>query len=139
MGFGYNIVRANPLAGALGDDSRDTGWAPSKVFDVVTPTSFSQERTIGGKFAVPDGVTVDGVQSCALAPDTAVITDGTLLQGNSAEIESLFERRRNMEMRFLEDKQEREEQLRRQMLLCSTTVSTTVGESAGADGAGGSG
>ena len=78
LGYGYNLIKANPLAGALGDVA-DTGWSSSAVLDITCADCFEQQRVHNGK-RVPDGISVNTVESCTLTTDTAVISDGVLLQ-----------------------------------------------------------
>jgi N-acetylneuraminic acid mutarotase len=82
LGYGYDILKANPLAsvsntaGLFGPD----GWSGEPVFDPSCPTCFTKTKSIFGKYRVPDSVSINVLQSCSLMTDNVLVTDRAELQ-----------------------------------------------------------
>jgi len=64
----YNFIAATPGA------QRDAGWLARGAFQVACPSCFSQNRSLNGRFAVPDGVSVNQLDASACSYDASSLT-----------------------------------------------------------------
>ena len=78
LGYGYNILRGNPLASAFEDD----GWQTTPILRVDDLNLEGDDNITAGGFVIPDGVGVNFLRSCTFDSTQSIIRGTADLQAH---------------------------------------------------------
>jgi len=78
LGYGYNILRGNPLASAFEDD----GWQTTPILRVDDLNLEAGDNITAGGFVIPDGVGVNFLRSCTFDSTQSIIRGTADLQAH---------------------------------------------------------